>query len=50
MFTKSDYEVIGYMNDPTKTRLENSLNVGQFCKSGIAVILNATAAMCVKID
>ena len=38
------------MNDPTKTRLDNSLNAGQFCQSGIAVIINATAAMCVKIS
>jgi hypothetical protein len=50
MFTKRDYEVIGYMNDPSMTRLENSLNAGQFCQSGIAVITNATAATCVKIS
>jgi hypothetical protein len=50
MFTKNDFDIIGYMNDGSKTRLENSLNVGQFCKSGIAVIINATAAMCVQIS
>ena len=50
MFTKNDFDVIGYLNDPSMTRLENSLNAGQFCKSGIAVVLNATAAMCVQIS
>ena len=50
MFTKNDFDIIGFMNDGSKTRLENSLNVGQFCKSGIAAIINATAAMCVQIS
>jgi hypothetical protein len=50
MFTKKDFDVIGFMNDPSKTRLQNSLNAGQFCESGMAVILNTTAAMCVKIS
>lgn len=50
MFTKKDFDVFGFMNDNSMTRLENSLNAGQFCESGIAVILNATAAMCVKIS
>jgi hypothetical protein len=50
MFTKNDFDIIGFMNEPSKTRLDNSLNAGQFCKSGIAVIMNATAAMCVQIS
>ena len=50
MFMKNDFDIIGFMNEPSKTRLDNSLNAGQFCKSGIAVIMNATAAMCVQIS
>jgi hypothetical protein len=50
MFTKNDFDIIGYINEPSKTRLDNSLNAGQFCKSGMAVITNSTAAMCVQIS
>jgi hypothetical protein len=50
MFTKDDNSIVGFMTDPTLTKLQNSLNVGFFCKSGIAVILNDTAAQCVQIS
>lgn len=49
-FSQPLNSVIGYMNNQSMTALQNSVNVGQNCVSGIAKIINATAAMCVNIS
>lgn len=49
VFSRAEGTIIGMRYDKTRTALENSLNAGMFCESGIAKVFNNTHAMCVKV-
>lgn len=49
MYTRPTGTVIGYDEEPTWNLFRNSLNTGELCKSGIALIRNKTTAVCAEI-
>lgn len=50
MYVRPTGTVIGFDEEFTWTLFKNTLNTGELCKSGIALIRNKTTAVCAEIN